>query len=98
MSWQRKGEGGADTTQATKANVDFRAMQFSYSESEDGGGSNAKRHLASGPEIHLKLLIPRFTKTFRLHMLLQLNKIYDVKISAMLLGMSLEREETQLLS
>ena len=36
-------------------------MQFNYMESEDGGGSNAKRHLGSGPEIHLKLLIPRFT-------------------------------------
>jgi len=34
-----------------------RAMQFNY-ESEDGGGSTAKRHLGSGPEIHLKLLIP----------------------------------------
>ena len=53
-------------------------MQFNYVESEDGGGTTAKRHL--GSEIHLKLLIPRFTDTFKLltdHM----------KISAMLRGM-----------
>ena len=46
-------------------NVILRAMQFSY-ESEDGGGSTAKRHLGSGPEIHLKLLIPRYAKTIKL--------------------------------
>ena len=91
-----------DTTKATQAKINFRAMQFSYAESEDGGGSTAKRHLGSGPEIHLKLLIPRFTETIKLHICMlysfAIKKIYDVIISAMLLGMSLEREETQLLS
>ena len=62
-------------------NVIRRAMQFSY-ESEDGGGSTAKRHLGSGPEIHLKLLIPRYTSY-----LAEIHMIYDVKIAAMLLDM-----------
>lgn len=51
----------ARTPAQAKVNLIPRAMQFNYVESEDGGGSNAKRHLGSGPEIHLKLLIPRFT-------------------------------------
>ena len=55
-------------------------MQFNYVESEDGGGTSAKRHL--GSEIHLKLLIPRFTDTFKLLILTD-----HMKISAMLRGM-----------
>ena len=36
-------------------------MQFSYLDGEeDGGNPTAKRHLGAGPEIHLKLLIPRW--------------------------------------
>ena len=58
-------------------------MQFNYMESEDGGGSNAKRHLGSGPEIHLKLLIPRFTKTVKL----KIHLIFKQYVSAMLLDM-----------
>ena len=66
-------------------------MQFSYAESEDGGGSTAKRHLGSGPEIHLKLLIPRFTKTIikasYLYIIFFCNpKIYDVKIFSNVAG------------
>ena len=66
-----------------KVNFILRAMQFNY-ESEDGGGSTAKRHLGSGPEIHLKLLIPRFINTImpQIHLIFKLNII-----SAMLLGM-----------
>ena len=56
-----------------KVNFILRAMQFNY-ESEDGGGSTAKRHLGSGPEIHLKLLIPRFTNTFN-HLIFKLNMV-----------------------
>ena len=37
-----------------------RAMQYSYTDSEDGaGGSSPKRHSGGGREIHLKFLIPR---------------------------------------
>ena len=37
-----------------------RAMQYSYTDSEDGaGGSSLKRHSGGGREIHLKFLIPR---------------------------------------
>ena len=90
----KKRWGETHTTQTTLANDNLilRAMQFSYAESEDGGGSTAKRHLGSGPEIHLKLLIPRFTETIKLHICMlysfAIKKIYDVIISAMLLGMS----------
>ena len=34
-------------------------MQFSLDGEEEGGNPNVKRHLGAGPEIHLKLLIPR---------------------------------------
>ena len=59
--------------QQTETHSGFlRAMQFSY-ESEDGGGSTAKRHLGSGPEVHLKLLIPRYSTTIKLRIHLTFN-------------------------
>jgi hypothetical protein len=40
-----------------------RAAQFSHLESDYDGGSTPKRHLGGGggPDIFLKLLIPRYT-------------------------------------
>ena len=60
-------------------------MQFSYVESEDGGGSTAKRHLGSGPEIHLKLLIPRFTKTVS-HQIHLIFKLYFSNVAGHVIG------------
>ena len=37
-----------------------RAAEFSHMAGEDFGSSPSKRHLGSGGDIHLKLLIPRY--------------------------------------